>query len=261
VQVKGWIAAIEGVGAMSRFAWANVLATRYLWKRRRLFLEQLDHFGFASIPIVAGSGVCLGAALGYQLYFAFSRFGAEGFMGATVGRALFRELAPVMGAIMVTGRGGSAMAAELGSMRVSQQLDALKVMSVDPIELLVMPRVWAGFISMPILAMVFAVMGSFSAAGVSCYVMGIQWPVFWQSYTRLLDAAELIQCGAKAAFFGIILTLTSCFMGVRVQGGSKGVGRATRDSVVYSCLLILFWDFVLTSVLPIGSRALKVTMT
>lgn len=194
----------------------------------------------------------MGAVLGYQLYVSFHRFGAESLLGGAVGMALFRELGPVMAAIMVTGRAGAAMAAEIASMRVSEQIDALEVMAVDPIEYLVSPRVLAGAVMMPILAFFFSTVGVISAALVASAVMGMDWSVFWSYFNRVMDHWEVIHCFSKSLVFGLVLTWVSCFYGFRAYGGALAVGQATRNTVVAACLTILLSDYIMTSLLPYG---------
>ncbi len=200
----------------------------------------------------------MGAVLGYQLYVSLHRFGAEGLLGGTVGVSLFRELAPVMASIMVTGRAGASMAAELSSMRISEQIDALDVMAIDPIEYLVFPRVAAGVVVMPMLAVFFTAIASVAACAISCGVMDLQYAVYWDQYLKVVDPIEITHCLVKSAFFGLLLTSTGCYFGFHARGGAKGVGQATRDTVVVSCLAILLGDYLLTSVLPFGFKTLRV---
>jgi phospholipid/cholesterol/gamma-HCH transport system permease protein len=163
-----------------------------------------------------------------------------------------------MAAIMVTGRAGAAMAAEIASMRVSEQIDALEVMAVDPVEYLVVPRVLAGLLMMPLLAVFFSVVGSIAAGLVSCGIMGLDVSVFINQFTKVVDAMELIHCVTKGAIFGLVLTWVGCFCGFRAFGGARAVGQATRNTVVASCLTILLTDYILTSFLPFGFARLTI---
>ncbi len=229
------------------------------WRRRDLFFRHCQYIGVSSSGIILVSGTFMGAVLGYQLYVSFHFFGAEALLGGSVGVALFREIAPVMAAIMVTGRAGAAMAAELASMKVSEQVDALEVMAVDPMEYLVMPRVVAGLIVMPILAVVFAVVGSFAGSLVATGVMGMDSTIYWSQYTRFVDPIDIVHCLVKGAVFGLVLTWVSCFCGFRAYGGARAVGFATRTSVVATCLSILLSDYIITTFLPFGFKTLKAT--
>lgn len=198
----------------------------------------------------------MGAVMGYQLYTSFHIFHAEALLGGSIGVSLFRELAPVMTAIMVVGRAGAAMAAEIATMRVTEQVDALEVMAVDPIEYLVMPRVLAGFLMLPVLGMFFTLVSSLAGAAVGCGVMGLDYGVYWDQYAKVVDRLDVVHCVVKSAAFGLVLTAMSCFCGFRAEGGARAVGAATRSSVVASTLTILFTDYILTSFLPFGITVL-----
>lgn len=200
----------------------------------------------------------MGGVLGYQLYVSFHYFGAEALLGGSVGVALLRELAPVMASIMVTGRAGAAIAAQISSMKITEQVDALEVMAVNPIEYLVMPRVIAGVLMMPLLAVIFAMIASAAAAVVACGIMGLDTAVYIHQYTYVVDFIDLSHCLIKSAVFGLMLTLIACFCGHRAQGGASAVGLATRNTVVASCLTILLCDYLLTSLLPFGFAKPKV---
>jgi phospholipid/cholesterol/gamma-HCH transport system permease protein len=134
----------------------------------------------------------------------------------------------------------------------------LEVMAIDPIEYLVVPRVLAGVIMMPLLAVFFTAVASFAAAGVACGVMGLDWQIYWDQYAKVVDAIDMVHCVVKGATFGLILSWVACFCGFRAQGGARGVGFATRTTVVSTFLTILFSDYVLTSLLPFGFAKLKV---
>jgi phospholipid/cholesterol/gamma-HCH transport system permease protein len=211
-----------------------------------------------SLGVITVAAAFLGGVLGFQLYVSFHMFGADALLGGSVGVALFRELGPVMAAIMVVGRAGAAMAAELASMRISEQIDALEVMGIDPIEYLVVPRVAAGVIMMPLLAVFFSVVGSIAAAGVACGVMGLDSSIFWTQYAWVVDAIEIVHCVVKGAMFGLVLTWIGCFCGYRAGGGARAVGFATRTTVVASLLTILLSDYILTSLLPYGFARLTI---
>ena len=231
---------------------------RSLWTRTGLFFKQCEFIGVSSITIILVAGVFMGGVLGYQLYVSFHYFGAEALLGGSVGVSLFRELAPVMAAIMVTGRAGAAMAAEIASMRISEQIDALEVMAVDPFEYLVIPRVVAGTVMMPLLAVFFAAIGTLASAGVACGIMGLDVSVFWTQYSKVVDAIDLTHCVIKSGVFGFVLTSIGCFYGFTAHGGARAVGQATRNTVVASCLTILLSDYILTSLLPYGFARISV---
>ena len=249
--------AIALVGEFMLFLGETLRTLPRMWHRRALFINQCEIIGVSSTGIILVSGMFLGAVLGYQLYASFHLFNAEALLGGSVGVGLFRELAPVLTAIMVTGRAGAAMAAEIASMRVSEQVDALEVMAIDPIEFLVTPRVLAGLVMLPVLSVFFTAIASIAAAGVACGVMGLDSAVYWQQYGKVVDLIDIIHCVVKGSFFGLILTWVSCFNGYRAFGGARAVGLATRNTVVASFLTILFLDYILTSFLPFGFAKLE----
>jgi len=246
------------LGEFSLFVGETLRAVPSLWKRRALFLEQCEFIGVSSLGITSVAALFMGAVLGYQLFMSLHKFGAEALLGGTVGVALFREMGPVMSAIMVTGRAGAAMAAEISSMRITEQIDALEVMAVDPFEYLVVPRVAAGVLMMPLLAIFFSLVGSVAAAGVACGVMDLQYTIYWHQFWRIVDPVDIGHCLVKSAAFGLVLTWVGCFFGFRAHGGALAVGQATRSTVVMSCLSILLCDYLITSILPFGLKKLEV---
>jgi phospholipid/cholesterol/gamma-HCH transport system permease protein len=246
------------LGDFSLFMADTLRACRGLWRRRGLFMKQCEFIGVSSTGIITVAAMFMGGVLGYQLYVSFHFFGAEALLGGSVGVSLFRELAPVMASIMVTGRAGAAMAAEIASMRITEQIDALEVMAVDPVEYLVSPRIIAGFLMMPLLSVFFAAVATLAAALVACSVMGLDYAIFWSQYAKVVDQMEVTHCLVKGCVFGIVLTWVACFCGFRAQGGARAVGAATRNTVVASCLTILFTDYILTSLLPFGFAQLQI---
>jgi phospholipid/cholesterol/gamma-HCH transport system permease protein len=247
------------LGDFSIFMGVTLRGAKKIWKRRSLFLKQCEFIGVTSSGIVFVAAVFLGAVLGYQLYVSFHYFGAESLLGGSVGLALFRELGPVMASIMVTGRAGAAIAAQLASMRITEQIDALEVMAVDPYEYLVAPRVIAGVLMVPILSVFFSAIGTLAASLVACGVMDLSYATYWEQFSKVVDLIDLKHCVIKAAVFGLVLTFVGCFYGFRAQGGAQSVGYATRTTVVVSCLGILLSDYVLTSLLPFGWAWLTIT--
>lgn len=249
---------ITTLGDFTLFVFETLRSLRFFWRRRGLFLRHCEFIGVGSLGINIAAGLFMGAVLGYQLYVSLHQFGAEALLGGSVGVSLFRELAPVMSGVMVTGRAGAAMAAEISSMRISEQIDALEVMAVDPIEYLVAPRVSAGVLMMPLLAVLFTVIASLSACAIACGAMGLQYSIYWTQYLKVVDPIDVVHCVVKAAVFGLVLTWIGCFFGFRSFGGARAVGQATRNTVVAACLSILLSDYILTSLLPFGFKKLKI---
>lgn len=256
--MRAFISFITLLGDFSLFVIEIFRSLGGFSRRVGLFLKQCEFIGVSSLGVNAVAALFMGGVLGYQLYVSFHIFGAEALLGGSVGVSLFRELAPVMAAIMVTGRAGAAMAAEIASMRISEQVDALEVMAIDPVEYLVVPRVLAGLVMMPLLAVFFAVIASAAAAGVACGVMNLDFQVFWTQFSKVVDPIDLVHCTVKGSVFGLLLTSIGCFYGDRAYGGARAVGLATRSTVVASCLTILLSDYLLTSMLPFGFATLKV---
>jgi phospholipid/cholesterol/gamma-HCH transport system permease protein len=238
------------LGELALFTGETFSKTGSLWRRRGVFLKQCEFFGVSALGVIVAAAVFVGAVLGYQLYISFQIFGAEALLGGTVGVTLFREMAPAMAAIMVTGRSGAAVAAQLASMRISEQIDALEVMAVDPFEYLMIPRVAAGMLMMPLLSVFFAGVASLSAEWVACGMMGLDHAIYWEQYSRWVDNVELLHVVAKGAAFGMVISLIACFCGYRASGGATGVGFATRTTVVSALLAVLFCDYLMTSLLP-----------
>ena len=250
---------ITVLGDFTIFVYDTLRSWRHLWRRRGFFLRQCEFIGVDSTLIIVVAALFMGAVLGFQLYTSLHRLGTESLLGGAVGVGLFRELAPVLTAVMVTGRAGAGMAAEISSMNVTEQVDALEVMAVDPIEYLVFPRVVAGFLMLPILALIFTAIASLAACFVACGILDLQYIIYWNHYLHVVDRIDIVHCVVKSALFGLVLSWVGCFCGLRAYGGARAVGQATRTTVVATCLSILLSDYILTAMLPLGLKQLKVT--
>jgi phospholipid/cholesterol/gamma-HCH transport system permease protein len=246
--------AIEWIGDLTLFVGRMFQAFPRFWHRSGIFLNQCEFIGVSSLGILSVAAVFVGAVMGYQLYTSFELFGAQALVGGTVGVAMFREMGPVIGGIMVTGRAGASIAAEISSMRVSEQIDALEVMGVNPYEYLVLPRVMAGALMMPILAFIFGAIATIAGSTIACSVMGLSFPVFWKTFRQWVDWVDMLHCLVKGISIGGVLTLLGCFYGFRANGGARAVGNATRSTVVATCLTILLLDYFWTMVLPIRAN-------
>ena len=217
--------------------------------RGRLFIEAMEFIGVGSIFIVSLTAFFVGGVLTLQLVDGFRDFGAENQTGAVIGLALSREVGPVFAALMVTSRAGSAMTTELGSMRVTNQIDALVTMAVNPVQYLVVPRVLAGFVMVPVLTMLFNVVGVIGSFFVAVSLMGLDPGVFMDRLRWLVDWDDVSQGLTKAMVFGVAVTLIACRHGFYAQGGAAGVGRATNRAVVQSAIAILMLDYLVTSLI------------
>jgi len=239
------------MGELAIFTARTMEAAPKIWNRRGIFLNQCEFIGVSSMGILTFAAIFMGAVMGYQLYTSFALFGAQALVGGSVGVAIFREFAPVIGAIMVTGRAGAAIGAEIASMRISEQIDALEVMGVNPYEYLVLPRVLAGMIMMPLLAFMFGGIATLSASLIACGVLDLSFPVFWKEFRLWVDVVDMVHCTMKGISFGMMLTLLGSYYGFRAQGGARAVGFSTRSTVVATCLTILLLDYLWTMVLPV----------
>jgi phospholipid/cholesterol/gamma-HCH transport system permease protein len=239
----GEIGMLAGLGAQALF-WG--VRPPY---RVGLFFAALEFVGVQSLFIVGLTGLFIGMVFGIQLVDGFRQFGAENQAGSVVGMALTRELAPVFASLMVSARAGSAMSTELGSMRVTDQIDALTTMAVNPVQFLVVPRIVAGAVMVPLLTMLFNLIGIFGAWLVCVQILGLDAGVFAENVKWYVDARDVTQGLVKAVFFGFTVTLIACRHGFYAQGGAAGVGQATTRAVVQSAVSILVLDYVITAVI------------
>lgn len=221
--------------------------------RLRLYLRAMEFVGVGSLFIVGLTGLFVGMVFGLQLVDGFRQFGAENQAGPVVGLALTRELAPVFASLMIASRAGSAMCTELGSMRVTDQIDALTTMAVNPVQYLVVPRLVAGALMGPLLTMLFNLVGIYGAWLVCVNVLGLDHGVFVENVKWFVDARDVSQGLIKAGVFGFAVTLIACRHGFYAQGGAAGVGEATTRAVVQSAVSILVLDYVITSIITGGA--------
>ena len=234
------------------FARVVVTATHPPYRFRLLFL-QAEFVGVGSIFIVLLTGFFTGAVFTLQSATAFARVGMESMVGSTVLLAVARELAPVLSSLMITGRVGSAMATELGTMRVTEQIDAMEVLAVDPINYLVVPRVFASAVMVPCLSIIFLVVATIGSYIVGVGVLGIDEGAFMSRIEWFLDPFDFTHGLYKAIVFGVVLSLIGCYKGYNASGGARGVGMATTQAVVIGSISIFVLDYVLTSILLIGA--------
>jgi len=217
-------------------------------KLRNIF-KQMEFVGVKSIFVVVLTGTFTGMVMALQGYHGFRMFSAESLVGSTVALGMTRELGPVLTSLMVTARAGSAMAAELGTMRVTEQIDALYVMAVNPVKHLIVPRVIAGVLMVPLLTVVADFVGILGGYFVGVHILGINSGVFVKNITRLVELDDIYNGLVKAACFGLILSLIGCYKGFNTRGGAEGVGRATTEAVVLASITILISDYFLTAIM------------
>jgi phospholipid/cholesterol/gamma-HCH transport system permease protein len=211
--------------------------------------RQMVRVGVDSIPVVFLTTLFTGMVLALQTFNGFARFHAESLVGSVVALSLTRELAPVLTALMVTGRVGSAMAAELGTMRVTEQIDALTALGTEPVQYLVVPRVAASILMMPLLVILGDAIGIYGGYLVAVQLLGANPVTYIENSFRFLEVSDVTSGIVKAAVFGLIFSLVACVRGYFTEGGAEGVGRSTTRAVVSGSLAILFADFFLTKLL------------
>lgn len=239
----GLIRVVEEIGGLASLLFEIAKwAVRPPFRVQNLF-AQLDFVGVGSIFIVALTGIFSGMVFAHQSWRAFDLFNAESLVGPTVSLTITRELAPVFAALMVTMRAGSAMCTELGTMRVTEQVDALETMAVNPIQYLLVPRVLAGLIMVPMLVMIFDLLGLTGGYFVAVTVKGLSAGTFITRTQQWLDPEDIAEGLIKGAVFGLFIALVACYKGFNASGGAKGVGQATTEAMVASALGIFILDY------------------
>ncbi len=224
------------------------------WSVRRPYeirniIKQMEEVGVRSVPVVVVTATFTGMVLALQSYSGFERFGATSFVGTVVALSITRELGPVFAGLMVSGRVGASMAAELGTMKVTEQIDALVTLATNPVKYLVVPRVVAATIVLPILVVFADLLGILGGYFVSVYILGANSYVYIQKTYQYLEFKDIYSGLLKAAVFGALIALISCHHGFIAAGGAEGVGRATTRAVVTSSMMVLVSDYFMTSFL------------
>lgn len=250
MRALGWqtIRLLEHLGQMGVFTAEIAAAVVRRPARIRAFVDEVYNLGVLSLVIICVSGLAVGMVLGLQGYNTLVRFGAEESLGAVVGLSLIRELGPVLTALLAAGRAGSATAAEIGTMVTTEQLDGLRMMSVDPIDYVVAPRALAMVVVMPLLAALFIVCGVFGGYFVGVQLMGLDGGVYLSSLEGSVDLRDdVAQSLVKALAFGVLVALIATWRGYTSEPTSAGVSTATTSTVVVSSVAILLFDYVITS--------------
>ncbi|MSO88467.1 MAG: ABC transporter permease [Rhodospirillaceae bacterium] len=210
--------------------------------------RQMLEIGYFSLPVVGLTALFTGMVLALQSYTGFARFSAEGAVATVVVLSVTRELGPVIAGLMVAGRIGASMAAEIGTMRVTEQIDALSTLSTDPFKYLVAPRLIAGFTMLPLLVLVADIIGVFGGYLVGIYKLGFNPATYLKRTEEFLEAMDVISGLVKAGVFGFIISLMGCYHGYHSRGGAQGVGAATTDAVVSASILILVFNYAITEI-------------
>ena len=242
------IDSIWRLGCASHFILLVLLNSLTSFTRPRLIIREMYYAGVMSLVIILVSGLFVGLVLGLQGYETLQKFGSESAVGTLVALSLVRELGPVVAGLLFASRAGSAMTAEIGLMKATEQLSAMGMMAVDPITRVVAPKFWAGVFSMPLLAAMFSVMGVFGGYLVTVVVIGVDEGSFWSQMQNAVDFRyDIINGVIKSCCFGVVITAIAVFEGFDAPPTAEGVSGATTRTVVTSSLAILGLDFVLTA--------------
>jgi len=213
----------------------------------RSFMRQVVEVGYNSLPIVGLTAIFTGAVLVLQTYTGFARFNAESSIANVVVIALTRELAPVIVGLVISGRIGASIASEIGTMRVTEQIDALSTLSTNPLKYLVVPRVLAGLLMMPFLVAIADIIGVYGGYLVAIHKLGFNPSTYLHKTWEYLEVKDVVSGLVKGSVFGFIISLVGCYQGFHSKGGAQGVGQATMMAVVSSSILILLTNYIITS--------------
>lgn len=246
--------AVWRLGYAARFFLMTLVYSGTSFRRFRLTVREMFFTGVMSLIIILVAGMFVGMVLGLQGYETLKRYGSESALGSLVALSLVRELGPVLAALLFASRAGSAMTAEIGLMKATEQIDAMEIMAVNPIARVVAPRFWAGVISMPLLSALFSAMGVFGGYVVGVVLIGVDEGSFWSQMQAAVDFQHDIMNGViKSVVFGVAVTVISLFEGYDAPPTAEGVSGATTRTVVESSLAILILDFILTAFMFRGS--------
>ncbi|MDT3696039.1 MAG: ABC transporter permease [Ignavibacterium sp.] len=232
-------------GQISNLFWGIFKSFRQIPKSKRLILYQMEHIGVNSLPLVLIIAIFTGAVSAWQAAYQLKGIAPLSFLGGATTRAIITELGPVLTGIVIAGRVGASIAAELGTMKVTEQIDALETMAISPVRYLAMPRFLASVVMMPILVVFANTIAVLGAYIVSNYFLGVSFAVFFNSVNRFFNFSDLVSGLIKTVFFGGVTALLGCHIGFKTTGGAEGVGLATIRSFVLSAALILILDYVL----------------
>ncbi len=237
---------LEATGRLSVFTGSSVWSALFPRYYTRAIVKQMMVIGYYSLPVVGLTAIFTGMVLALQSYTGFSRFNAESSIASVVVISITRELGPVLAGLMVAGRVGASMAAEIGTMRVTEQIDALTTLSTNPFKYLIAPRLIAGIITLPMLVLVADIIGVYGGYLVGIHKLGFAPGTYLQSTFDFLEAKDVISGLVKASVFGFLISLMGCYHGFHSRGGAQGVGQATINAVVSASILILCSNYLIT---------------
>lgn len=240
----------ENVGYGARAFVELLMASKGVWRRPRLIIEQIHFIGNYSFLIIAVSGLFVGMVLGLQGYYTLNKYGSEQALGLLVALSLTRELGPVVTALLYAGRAGTSLTAEIGLMKAGEQLSAMEMMAVNPVERVLAPRFWAGVVALPLLASIFSAVGVLGGYLIGVQLIGVDEGAFWSQMQSGVDIWKDIANGfVKSVVFGIAVTFVALYQGYQAEPTPEDVSRATTRTVVISSLSVWWLDFVLTALM------------
>ena len=240
---------VNELGSIVIYMWDMILSIAAYFVNLENLIDQMIFIGMDSFYVVGLTGLFTGMVLSLQAYYAAKIVGVTYMIGPTVALSMLRELGPVLTALMITARCGSSMASEIGTMKVTEQIDALEVMAVDPYYFLSVPRVIAAMIMLPVMAVLCSLIGIIGGYIVYVYFLGLNHVTYIDKIYQYVKLSDIYNGLLKAVFFGAILSIISTYKGFQTSGGAKGVGKFTTQAVVLSSVYILFADYLLTSIL------------
>ena len=243
---KLFLTFMESLGSVCLFALTALLHCIKPPFFPKLIIRQMIDIGYYSLPVVGLTAIFSGMVLALQSYTGFSRFNAESAIANIVVLSITRELGPVLAGLMVAGRVGASMAAEIGTMRVTEQIDALRTLSTNPYKYLIVPRLIAGFFMLPLLVLVADIIGVFGGYLVAVYKLGFNSSIYITSTINFVETTDILSGLVKAAVFGYLIALMGCYHGFNSKGGAQGVGIATTNAVVSASILILTFNYIIT---------------
>jgi len=247
--IGGWsLRSLQVTGEISILTWKIFSALVRYGLRWRLFLEQVVFVGMNSAVVVVTTGAFTGAVFAAQVHFQFVRLGMESAVGPTVSVAMCRELAPILCCLLLAGRVGAAMAAEISSMKITEQIDALRSLGVYPVDYLIVPRFMALLLSAPVLTSLALFVG-IGCGYLAAPLLGVDGAYYWDNSIKFTDPSDVMIALSKGTIFGVLIAIISCHKGLNPQMGTAGVGRTTTEAVVNSSLAILVFNFFLTFLL------------
>lgn len=239
---------LVNLGVAARFFVAVIVSSAICLRRPGLVIKEMYFIGVLSLVIIIVPGLFVGLVLGLQMYDTLERFGSGDIVGMVVALALIRELGPVLSALLISSRAGSAVTAEIGLMKTTEQLTAMEMMAIQPVSRVIAPRFWAGILSVPLLTSIFNVVGIFGGYIVAVLLLGVDMGTFWSQIEAAVDfRLDVVNGIIKSLFFGVAITFIAVFQGYQATPTAEGVSLATTQTVVRSAFVVLGMDFVLTA--------------